>query len=294
MGNGTVVTIVGGERHEFPLAEVQRVAIFGSTGNDTIKLSDDMFGCYINAGAGNDEVLGGDGKDTITGGAGKNTLIGNGGDDRLNGSGGRDDLIGADGNDRLYGNGGNDTLEGDNGVDRLFGGDGDDILSGGGSNDKLYGEAGNDTLSGKAGADICDGGTGNDSAEQDGSDSLVNIETVKTVASPQSLAGKYTGMWPVVANPILPGLGQFELDITATGGSSIQGTFASADTSAVTILTGTVSGNNFTLGYNSPYSDIQYTISITGTVKGNKISGYASVKGGEILGEDGNFAGTRV
>jgi subtilisin family serine protease/Ca2+-binding RTX toxin-like protein len=133
---------------------------------------------YIDAGAGNDSVVGGSANDTITGGSGKNTLVGGAGNDRLNGSGGRDLLIGGEGNDRLYGNNGDDTLNGEGGVDRLFGGAGNDVLDGGSSNDKLYGEDGNDTLYGNRGADLINGGPGSDTSERDDADSRALIETL--------------------------------------------------------------------------------------------------------------------
>jgi Ca2+-binding RTX toxin-like protein len=291
-GNGNIVVTVGSQRDSTPAGLVARIYVYASSGNDSIAIANDTFGCYVDAGPGNDSVIGGDGNDTLTGGAGKNTLVGQAGNDRINGSSGRDSIIGMEGADRLYGNGGNDTLDGGGSVDRLFGGDGDDVLTGGGSNDKLYGDAGNDLLFGKSGADLCDGGAGSDAAEQDGSDTLLRMEEIRNITAPLSLPGTYKGTWPSPANPTLPYLGQFQLSISSAGGTSITGIFKTMlGTEAVT-LTGSVSGKNFTLGYTSPYSGIDYKISITGTLNGNSIGGFASVKSSTLL-VDGNFTATR-
>src|SRR5262245_30902560 len=167
-GDKTVVTVSGGQikitrnniTQQFPLSSVNHTNVTMGDGNDVFDATGITAPMYINAGGGNDRIVGTDANDTLTGGAGKNTLLGNGGDDRLNGSGSRDLLFGGPGSDRLYGGAGDDTLEGGGGVDRIWGGDGNDLLIGGGSNDKLFGEAGDDELHGNAGADILEGGTG--------------------------------------------------------------------------------------------------------------------------------------
>jgi Ca2+-binding RTX toxin-like protein len=146
----------------FDVAQVSAIQIFAGAGDDQISLGSGVMAAYVNAGLGNDSVLGGGFADTLTGAGGKDTLRGGAGDDRLNGGTGNDSLTGDDGTDRLYGNENNDVLSGVAGVDRLFGGDGDDSLSGGSSNDKLYGEAGNDSLDGGNQNDLLEGGVGAD------------------------------------------------------------------------------------------------------------------------------------
>jgi len=167
-----------GQTQKFQSSLVGRIEIFAGSGNDRLLESAVARPIYIDGGAGNDSLTGGDGADTLTGGAGKNTLAGGGGADRINGSGGRDLIFGGAGDDRLFGNGGNDTLDGGGNVDRIFGGDGDDSLIGASSNDKLYGQAGNDTLIGAAGSDILDGGDGIDLADNDNADTRTGIESI--------------------------------------------------------------------------------------------------------------------
>lgn len=144
------------------------------TGTDPLKLD---------AGAGNDYVVGGAGRDTLAGGAGIDKLdfgaeggtkginvnlksgvaydsfgsrdsisgfeivIGTKFDDKVTGSDNADYLVGGDGNDVLKGGGGQDELYGENGNDSLYGGDGSDALYGGAGKDYLNGGAGFDTAS---------------------------------------------------------------------------------------------------------------------------------------------------
>ncbi|KEQ54112.1 calcium-binding protein [Sphingobium chlorophenolicum] len=154
----------------------------------------------VQAGLGNDVIIGGAGKDnlqgdagddiifgwrggdTISGGAGNDLLYGddlgfNGiaGDDVIDGGTGNDILYGGRGSDRmtggddddiLYGQAGGDNLSGGSGNDILYGDDADtnsnDTLNGDAGNDRLYGGAGSDELYGGTGDDLLDGGDGND------------------------------------------------------------------------------------------------------------------------------------
>ena len=157
---------------------IVQVNVDAGGGNDKVIGDTGAPVMYVLGGDGDDTLMGGAGNDTLTGGAGRNKLYGGDGDDRLNGSSGHDQLFGQNGNDRLYGNAGDDQLDGGGGVDHLFGGDGNDLLIGGGGNDHLNGDAGKDTLLGGAGADIETGGTQLDTGEQDGTDTLISVETV--------------------------------------------------------------------------------------------------------------------
>ncbi|QIG49920.1 calcium-binding protein [Nordella sp. HKS 07] len=127
----------------------------------------------INAGDGDDIVIGGAGKDIIDGDAGNDLIFGYRGSDTIRGGVGNDTIYGDDlgfngisGNDLLQGGAGNDTLYGGAGTDRLEGGDDNDVLYGGRGGDTLFGEAGDDTLygddPGTSGNDKLDGGSGND------------------------------------------------------------------------------------------------------------------------------------
>ena len=107
----------------------------------------------VDAGAGNDEVVGTSGNDTQIGGDGNDVLTGYVGNDTLNGGAGDDTLSGGgyafeyDGNDILYGGSGNDTLyaggqDGDNsGTSLLDGGTGNDTLWGSGKTTATYADA---------------------------------------------------------------------------------------------------------------------------------------------------------
>ena len=127
----------------------------------------------INAGDGDDIILGGAGKDTIDGDAGNDLIFGYRGSDTIRGGLGNDTIYGDDlgyngiaGDDFLYGGAGNDILYGGGRTDRLEGGDDNDQLFGGLGGDTLFGDAGDDILygddAGSSGNDILDGGSGND------------------------------------------------------------------------------------------------------------------------------------
>jgi uncharacterized delta-60 repeat protein len=85
-------------------SSLSRIVVYGSAGNDDIKLNDEV---TIPG-----WLYGGDGNDRLKGGNGPNVLVGGTGDDFLVGGDNRDLLIGGTGADRLVGNGGDDILLG--------------------------------------------------------------------------------------------------------------------------------------------------------------------------------------
>ncbi|ROH85542.1 calcium-binding protein [Pseudomethylobacillus aquaticus] len=101
-----------------------KVATLGTNGNDVFDETGETVNYYINAGAGNDSLVGGDGNDFLVGGAGNDTL---------NGGNGNDSFIGGGGNDLVLGRNGNDVVAAYNlatdGVDRMNLGAGDDIVN---------------------------------------------------------------------------------------------------------------------------------------------------------------------
>ncbi len=123
--NDLRVTAVGGGfiLHD----EVERAALSGGSGNNSMIAVGYSGALTLNGLAGNDVMWGGTGANTILGGTG---------------------------NDQLYGNAGNDSLDGGDGNDLLYGFDGIDTLIGGNDNDQLYGGLGNDSLNGGAGVDL--------------------------------------------------------------------------------------------------------------------------------------------
>jgi Ca2+-binding RTX toxin-like protein len=129
-------------------------------GNDNI-IGNDSENTFW-GGSGNDVIDGGSDDDTLYGGSGNDRIVGGEDDDTIFGDEDNDILIGEDGNDTLRGGTGNDILNGDKGSDYLYGEDGKDILSGGEGNDQLDGGAGNDILIGELGNDVLRGGGGSD------------------------------------------------------------------------------------------------------------------------------------
>ncbi|GAA6210061.1 hypothetical protein NBRC116601_33540 [Cognatishimia sp. WU-CL00825] len=162
----------------------------------------------VQAGSGDDRIIGSSGANVLSGGSGRDTIHGGLGNDTLNGGSGADQVLytglssrvvvnlnsgtatGGGGTDSLtsfehaYGSAHNDIIYGTNahgnrldgslGHDRLYGLAGRDTLLGGAGNDSLYGGTANDLLLGNAGTDRLDGGSGNDLLSGgDGNDTLL-------------------------------------------------------------------------------------------------------------------------
>jgi len=125
----------------------------------------------VQAGSGDDQIMGVRGKNDLNGGAGDDIIIGREKADILDGGTGNDLLRGMRGQDVLSGGSGNDTLwaGGKNVTDyssnELRGGDGNDVLNGASGADTMYGGRGNDRLLGGGGNDTLFGGRGNDRLE---------------------------------------------------------------------------------------------------------------------------------
>ncbi|MGN6504067.1 MAG: PKD domain-containing protein [Tepidisphaeraceae bacterium] len=132
---GKVNAIVNGVRTRYSPAQVRRLSIVGGAANDVIEIDPTLkIPATVNAGAGDDLVIGGGGNDLLQGGAGNDTIYGNAGNDAINGGAGNDRILGNDGNDSINGAAGNDTMYGQNGrdffvlverYDKLVGGKGD-------------------------------------------------------------------------------------------------------------------------------------------------------------------------
>ena len=117
--------------------DVQTILVSGSADADAIDLSDIspangytvLDSVTINAGSGNDTIIGSQVNNKINGSGGDDILTGGTGNDTLNGGGGSDFLVGGQGNDILRGQG--------SGLDTLSGGPGDDVIDGGAGFDHL-------------------------------------------------------------------------------------------------------------------------------------------------------------
>ncbi|MCB2110302.1 Hint domain-containing protein [Albidovulum sp.] len=84
-------------------SQIERFAL--GSGNDTVNASATTAGVNVDAGGGNDSMLGGSGNDTLAGGAGNDTIDGGAGADVLTGGAGDDRFVLANGF-------GNDTITG--------------------------------------------------------------------------------------------------------------------------------------------------------------------------------------
>jgi Ca2+-binding RTX toxin-like protein len=105
----------------------------------------------ITTGAGNDTITGSESRNRIDAGSGNDDILGYGGNDTVYGRSGIDYIVGGEGNDFVDGGAHNDSVLGDQGNDRLIGGDGDDLLNGDGWSDEAG--LGIDKLTGGDGAD---------------------------------------------------------------------------------------------------------------------------------------------
>jgi Ca2+-binding RTX toxin-like protein len=179
-GDGELIGVIGDT-----IDTASKTKIVGDSGANFIHVNGDVLssgaGLTINGQAGAVGALridvaawidGGAGNDTIVGGDLGNDLLGGDGDDVLVGGALDDWLFGGAGSDRLFAGGIDYTItdvaalealsvsmDSGNG-DLLDGGEGDDLLVGGRGSQWLKGGAGVDRLIGGAGGDILDGGAG--------------------------------------------------------------------------------------------------------------------------------------
>lgn len=123
------------------LAGVGRAHLTGGRGSHRYDASAFTGRADIDAGFGDDVVLGGRGDDTLFGG---------GGNDYVSGGGGADEAWGLGGNDWVIGGPGADTLYGNTGDDYLAGMEGDDVLDGGDDYDRIYDTGDNVTIDGRS------------------------------------------------------------------------------------------------------------------------------------------------
>ena len=168
----------------------------------------------VDAGPGDDTILDGNGDDTLAGGPGRDTFLpvaGAGADDMSGGDGidlvnytlspsavnvTLDDVAddGPDGEDNVHsdvedvtGTQDDDTLVGDADANQLVGGAGNDDITGGGGFDALYGEDGNDTLRARDGnPERVDCGGDFDFATVDALDHLSGCESLDVSSALQA------------------------------------------------------------------------------------------------------------
>ena len=186
-----IVGHVNGEGFEVPADSVRSVLVRGLAGADRIDLASFPMNPFsgplsvpsrIDAGFGNDQVVGSVARDLISGGFGDDVIQGMDGADFIDGGWGKDRLLGDRGNDYVFGSWGDDFVYGGEGDDRLYGGAGNDHVGFNGvgplvsepGNDVLFGGSGEDWMVGGAGKDRIYGGSGRDhfSLEDDDAEML--------------------------------------------------------------------------------------------------------------------------
>ncbi|GEM_PF-2925878 len=124
-------TIYGGDGDDLLYGNGGNDRLYGDAGNDTIW-----------GGIGAEVIHGGDGDDYLAGGGAVAHPLDQA--DSIDAGSGNDYVLGNGGDDYLLGGSGNDTIYGGVGIDNIWGGDGDDILYGQDGNDRLTGGAGRD------------------------------------------------------------------------------------------------------------------------------------------------------
>src|SRR5215213_3499441 len=100
-----------GDAFQTSVAEgaVTRIEVNGLGGNDYIDLRTVQLPATVDAGRGNDVVLGGSGGNTVRGGDGNDLFIGGAGNDSFDGGDGNDTVRAGAGNDTAQGGRGNDV-----------------------------------------------------------------------------------------------------------------------------------------------------------------------------------------
>jgi Ca2+-binding RTX toxin-like protein len=195
VNNGSTI---GGSSAGTTFKNIERVDFRTGSGNDSLNISATTIGSSIDAGAGNDTLVGGAGNDRLEAGTGNDTLNGGAGNDRLTGGGGNDvygidaDVdLGTDTINEVALTGGTDTLDfrstsGKNiainlsltafqivatdvnvvipvaSIENVYGGALGDAIIGNSLNNTILGGIGNDVLFGRAGNDILFGEGNND------------------------------------------------------------------------------------------------------------------------------------
>jgi len=152
--------LVGKTKSTFKAADVKSLVVKSLAGNDLIDLAKSPVAATVDAGDGNDIVIGTAKADVVTAGKGNDYVFALAGNDTVTGGDGNDVISAGAGNDSVHGNAGNDLLLGDAGDDQIFG------------------DAGNDRIFGGAGNDKVDGGDSKDIAGKQGTDTFTKVEKI--------------------------------------------------------------------------------------------------------------------
>ncbi len=137
--NGVItVTQAGAATQTFSVSGIKSVSVVTGPGDDNIYLGSLLLPATVNAGNGNNTIIGGAGNETLTGGSGDDTILG---------GPGNNDISGGAGNNILYGGTGNDILNG---------GPGSDWIYPGAYGVSLYNDTESDTINGGTGTEKLD------------------------------------------------------------------------------------------------------------------------------------------
>jgi serralysin len=268
----------------------------GGAGSDTISGFENLTGSAYN-----DSLSGTSGANTLTGGAGDDILDGGAGADTLVGGTGSDTAsyasAGAGIMARLFSTGSNTgDASGDtfNSIENLTGSNFNDTLVGDTNANRLSGGNGNDVLKGREGNDYIDGGAGTDASNysgnfaqysisknadgsytivdngsgySEGTDTLVNIETVNFNDKAVTLSTISPPTPPTGSAPVVSGL-------TSPSGNE-GGTITL--TGSVSDADGTVAGRTVTINWGNGTS--------TATIQAN-----GSFSATRVYGDQGSYA----
>jgi Ca2+-binding RTX toxin-like protein len=126
---GVISVTSNGSTQRF-LAATNRTISINTLGGDDYVNAFGLTGAAVNvdAGAGDDSIVGGERGDTLNGGNGSDLIFGFGGNDRIDGGAGNDVLLGGFGNDWIRGGAGNDLIIDFFGRNDIDGGSGFDII----------------------------------------------------------------------------------------------------------------------------------------------------------------------
>ena len=128
--DGSVLVNVNGKTQTFSNEEAERLLFDLGKGDDSLIADRVTHALNINAGEGNNTIVGGDGNDRITAGNGKNTIIGGGGNDTITVGNGNNIITGGAGDDTITSGKGNNVISGGEGKNTINSGSDKDIIVG--------------------------------------------------------------------------------------------------------------------------------------------------------------------
>ncbi|MEV0897060.1 calcium-binding protein [Actinoplanes sp. NPDC049802] len=233
-------------------AKTTKLSVALGDKNDFVRNYTNVY-LLVDAGTGNDTLVGGNASEELQGDTGNDKIYGNGGNDKLIAEAGDDYVSAGAGNDSIWGGSGVDKLYGAAGLDSFRAGPGNDFLSGGTHVDVLSGDDGNDVIYGGAGeytsggyiyGDTVYGGNGNDviygEADTDLVDAGAGNDRIYAGADYDIVEGK-TGndsIWGEAGNDLLAGDSYNPANSTPIGSASAADRVDGGANSDICLVTG--------------------------------------------------------